>query len=253
VPDGPLYSVPWPALAADVSTRSEWIDQGPILVAESPRIREAGSAPTPPGGLRLLALGVDASPQARAAGLRALGHAEREAREISARWPEGNASLSVGETADRNTFLGAQPSRYDVIHISSHTQAYQGLADQTTLFVVGAAAAPVTAAEIRELDLRAELVFLSCCEAVGGVRRGVGPAHAGLARSFLDAGARHVIASGIRVDDEAARHLAVSFYEHWLDGASIQDALRMAQLDLRDGEARWAHPYYWAFYQVISP
>ncbi|HMB70524.1 MAG TPA: CHAT domain-containing protein, partial [bacterium] len=247
VPDGPLYSVPWAALSSGDET---WIDPGPISIADAPVVREAEDRGRPVRDLRLLALGVDGSPPARAAGLPALRSAEREAQEVSARWPRGNVTLSVGASAGRSAFLGDQLSEYDVIHIASHAQAFQGLVDQTTLFVAGATDAPVTASEIRRLPLNAELVFLSCCEAAGGIRRGVGPAHAGLARSFLEAGARHVIASGIRVDDDAARELAVRFYEHWLDGVEISDALRMAQLDLREG--RWAHPYYWAFYQVIS-
>jgi CHAT domain-containing protein len=84
------------------------------------------------------------------------------------------------------------------------------------------------------------------------VRRGIGPAHAGLARSFLAAGAHAVIAPSTRIEDEAARQLAGRFYGHWLEGLSVEAALRRAQLDLRDGGARWAHPYYWAFYQTIG-
>lgn len=251
VPDGPLLSVPWPALASRGAAGRSWIDQGPIVLAGATFARDPAAARTPPDRMRLLALGVDASPRARASGLAPLRHAEREARDISARWPAGRASLRIGEAASRRAITAGDLSKYDVIHISSHALVYQGLADQATLLLAGADDAPLTAAEIRQLELRAELVFLSSCEAAEGVRRGVGPAHAGLARSFLDAGARNVIASGVRVDDEAGRQLAVKFYGHWLDGATVGDALRMAQLDMRDCEARWAHPYYWAFYQVI--
>ncbi|GJM45016.1 MAG: hypothetical protein DHS20C21_18580 [Gemmatimonadota bacterium] len=225
-----------------------------MLVADAPRPATPDSrGRLDPGSLRLLALGADGSAAAAEAGLEALRHAEDEAREVCTVWPSDRASLSVGSNASRDAFLSGNLTGHDVIHISSHAKAYQGLADQTTLYLAGASGAPVTAAEIRELDLDAELVFLSCCEAMGGIRRGVGPAHAGLARSFLSAGARHVIASGIPVDDRAARVLARSFYSHWLSGATVEDALRMAQLDVRNAEPSWAHPYYWAFYQVMVP
>lgn len=249
VPDGALFSVPWAALAA--SGGGAWIEGGPIVVAGGP-VRGAARTPRPPEGLRLLAVGVDSDAEARRAGLEPLRHAEREAREVSALWPAGSAVLEVGGAAGRGGDLLGELAHYDVLHLSSHARAFQGLADQTTLYLAGAGSAPITAAEIRRLDLHAELVFLSSCEAADGVRRGAGPAHAGLARSFLDAGAHHVIASGIRVDDEAARELAVRFYAHWQDGAGIPDALRMAQLDLRDARPSRAHPYYWAFHQVMA-
>ena len=182
----------------------------------------------------------------------ALHHAEQEARDVYALWPAGQASLRVGDAADWRALDAEELSSYDVIHIASHALVYQGMADRTTLMLAGSGERPLTSAEIGQLDLHAELVFLSCCEAAEGVRRGIGPAHAGLARSFLAAGARTVIAPSTRIEDEAARHLAGRFYGYWLEGSSAAAALRRAQLDLRDGDARWAHPYYWAFYQAIG-
>jgi CHAT domain-containing protein len=61
-----------------------------------------------------------------------------------------------------------------------------------------------------------------------------------------------VVAPSTRIEDEAARHLAGRFYKYWLDGLDVEAALRRAQFDLRDGDQRWAHPYYWAFYQAIG-
>ncbi len=253
VPDGPLFSVPWATLAVGDGTGDRWIDRGAILVADSPREASPPARErTGPRSLSLIAIGADATAAAEEAGLDPLHHAEDEAREIHGLWPADLASLSIGSAASRDAVLSGQLAGHQVIHVSSHAKAYQGVADQTTLYLAGASGTPVTAAEIRELDLDAELVFLSCCEAMGGIRRGVGPAHAGLARSFLAAGARHVIASGIPVDDRAARALARSFYSHWLGGADLEDALRRAQLDVREN-ANWAHPYYWAYYQVIVP
>jgi tetratricopeptide (TPR) repeat protein len=249
VPDGPGFSVPWAALA---SPRGNWIDEGPLRISDAPAPRPAEITPRRPDEMHLIALGVDRSAHTRLSGLRDLRNAEREARQVVQRWAPARASLLVGESTEPSARFLNQLAHYDVIHISSHAQAYQGFEDQTTLFLGGVHDAPLTAAEIRDVVLDAELIFLSCCEAIGGVRRGVGAAHTSLARSFLDAGARHVIASGIPIDDAAARHLSSRFYEHWLKGASIEGALQMAQLDLRDGAEGWAHPYYWAFYQTAA-
>ena len=112
---------------------------------------------------------------------------------------------------------------------------------------------PLTSSEIQEFGLGADLVFLSCCESAEATRRGASPAHAWLARSFLASGAKSVIASSRRIDDEAARVLALAFYRSWLEGdGDVAVALRNAQLSLRDGDPRWAHPSYWASYQVIG-
>ena len=250
VPDGPLFSVPWGALPLGGGALPGWIDQGPIVLADAPCFREdamAGARTDPP---RLLALGVDGA--GRDAGLSSLRHAEREARDVVSLWPAGDAALRVGEAADLRAIGAEELSRYDVIHIASHAVVYPGLADRTTLLLAGCSGDPLTSAEIARLGLRAQLVFLSCCEAAEGIRRGTSPAHAGLARSFLAAGARTVIAPSARIDDEAARRLAGRFYGHWLEGQDVAAALRWAQLDLRDGDPRWAHPYYWALYQAIG-
>ena len=61
-----------------------------------------------------------------------------------------------------------------------------------------------------------------------------------------------MLASPIRVDDEAGAALAESFYRHWLQGTEKAEALRAAQLDLRLNHPRWSHPYYWAFYRLIG-
>ncbi len=252
VPDGPLFSIPWPALPESGAAGGSWIDRGPVALADGPSYREEPIAPTERRRPRLLALGVDETTPGRDAGLATLHCAEREARDVHALWPAGQATLRVGDAADWRTLAGEELSNYEVIHIASHALVYQGMADRTTLMLAGSGGDPVTSTAIRKLDLHAELVFLSCCEAAEGVRRGVGPAHAGLARSFLAAGAHAVIAPSARIEDEAARQLAGRFYGHWLEGLSVEAALRRAQLDLRDGGARWAHPCYWAFYQTIG-
>ena len=250
--DGPLFSVPWAALPMENGADRVWIDQGPVVLADAPTFEAGRSSPARNAPPRLLALGVDGGDGRLGAGLEALHHAEREARDIYELWPAGHADLRVGTAADWRALDAEELSMYAVIHIASHALAYQGMADKTTMLLAGSGGDPLTSAEIGQLDLNADLVFLSCCEAAEGVRRGVGPAHAGLARSFLSAGAGAVIAPCTRVEDEAARDLAERFYQHWLLGLPVEAALQRAQLDIRDRGPKWTHPYYWAFYQAIG-
>lgn len=247
VPDGVLHAVPWAALPLD--ERESWLDRGPLTLLTSPARGGLDESRCRPEG-RLLALGVDGSAAAEASGLASLHHAEREAREIGDLWPAGRVDLHVGSDVAPTGIAPQDLERYDTIHVASHALVYRGAPEQTSLLLAGTVDAPLTASRIGRLDLDADLIFLSCCEAAEGYAPGGGSAHAELARSFLDAGARTVVAPSVRIDDEAARRLAGRFYVHWLSGMTVPEALRRAQLDLRDGDPRWAHPFYWSF--VVS-
>lgn len=108
--------------------------------------------------------------------------------------------------------------------------------------------------EVLGLSIRSPLVFLSGCET------GVGPAwstafnqgedYATLARAFLYAGARNVIATLWPVVDEGAAEFAQRFYEG-LAQASPAEALVTAQRGMIAG-TRYRHPYYWAGYRVAG-
>lgn len=89
------------------------------------------------------------------------------------------------------------------------------------------------ASEIETASLpRAELVVLSACETgLGAVAGGEGIT--GLQRAFHIAGARSVVASLWKVDDQATVHLMSEFYRNlWQKGLSKLDALREAQLSM---------------------
>jgi CHAT domain-containing protein len=89
----------------------------------------------------------------------------------------------------------------------------------------------LTAEEIAGLDLHAtELVTLSACETgLGDVAAGEGVF--GLERALHQAGARTVIASLWKVDDNAAQALMVEFYKNlWEKKLPKLEALRQAQL-----------------------
>jgi len=107
--------------------------------------------------------------------------------------------------------------------------------------------------EILDLRVRSHLVFLSGCETALGAGAGTGFApgedYATLARAFLYAGARNVIATLWRVEDRGAAEFAARFYRH-LSAVPAAEALALAQRDML-AEPRWRAPYYWAGY-VLS-
>jgi len=101
----------------------------------------------------------------------------------------------------------------------------------------------LTAEEVAVLDLRAtELVVLSACETgLGAVR--VGEGVFGLRRAFVLAGAKTLVMSLWKVPDAQTRELMDELYTRLLAGHRRADALRGAQLALKD---RYADPFYWA-------
>lgn len=101
-----------------------------------------------------------------------------------------------------------------------------------------------------QLTLHAELVVLSGCEtALGQTVSGEGII--GLTRALQYAGARSIIASQWRVDDESTRKLMVALHRNLRRGIAKDEALRRAMAALR-ANARTAHPYDWAPFLLIG-
>ncbi|MFT5433329.1 MAG: CHAT domain-containing protein, partial [Myxococcota bacterium] len=109
----------------------------------------------------------------------------------------------------------------------------------------------LTALEATALDLRGtQLVTLSACETgVGDTLNGAG-IH-GLLRAFRMAGAESIVASLWKVDDLATRTLMTRFYTELSRGTTREEALRAAQLAVRDNPET-EHPTYWAAFQLTG-
>ncbi len=114
----------------------------------------------------------------------------------------------------------------------------------------------LTAGEILELELRAELVTLSACES-GISERRAGDELIGLTRSFIYAGAPSIIVSLWSVDDESTRVLMREFYRRLLPGPgevsqTKVEALRSAQKHLINSGGPLRHPFYWAPFILVG-
>ena len=98
--------------------------------------------------------------------------------------------------------------------------------------------------DIYKLKLSADLVVLSSCDSALG-RDLESEGIIGLPRGFLYAGAKSVIASLWKVNDDATATLMSRLYARIKKGESPSSALRGAQLEMVQDE-HWANPYYWA-------
>lgn len=107
--------------------------------------------------------------------------------------------------------------------------------------------------EVFSLDLNAELVVLSSCEAASEAVSVDGALNS-FAKGFMFAGARNLVASMWQSDDFATLVLMRNFYAHVNDGYSTAKALRLAKLDLLEMGGPIANPYYWAgFIHIGAP
>jgi CHAT domain-containing protein len=104
-----------------------------------------------------------------------------------------------------------------------------------------------SAEELLQLSLRqTKLVTLSACKTGLGTTE-TGQGVMGLQAAILGSGARALIMSMWKVDDEATRELMKSFYtNHLLNGKSIAESLRLAKENVQQQKPEWKKPYYWA-------
>lgn len=111
----------------------------------------------------------------------------------------------------------------------------------------------LTASEAATLDLNAEWIILSACNTASGDTLSAA-GYSGLARAFLFAGGRQVLASHWPVRDDVSARLTVETIRASRRGQSGAQALRTAMLKLmRDKTLPGAaNPALWAPYMVIS-
>ncbi|MEO8472499.1 MAG: CHAT domain-containing tetratricopeptide repeat protein [Chryseolinea sp.] len=107
----------------------------------------------------------------------------------------------------------------------------------------------VTAYEVMNLDLtHTHLVVLSACETgLGKLENGEGVY--GLQRSFLQAGARNILISLWKVDDQITQELMVKFYQYLFQGKPEREALKLAQIDLMKKNS---NPVGWGSFIVVG-
>ena len=111
----------------------------------------------------------------------------------------------------------------------------------------------LTAQEISTLDLRGlDLVVLSACQTgLGEISSGEGVF--GLQRGFKNAGAKTILMSLNKVDDEATRILMVEFYRNLMNGKTKLQSLKEAQKYLRKVDNRkYDDPKYWASFIMLD-
>lgn len=167
-----------------------------------------------------------------------LEHSRDEILNVTKLFPKGaEIFTALGFQANRNTLLDDDLAQFRMLHLATHHlaeghPAFTGIV--LSRFDEEGHPRPgfVTAQEIYDLNLPAELVVLSACgTGLGKNVKGEGPV--GLTRAFLHAGAKRVVVSLWSVKDKETAVLMKRFYEQMLKaGKSPAEALREAQLSI---------------------
>jgi tetratricopeptide (TPR) repeat protein len=166
----------------------------------------------------------------------------QEARAVTRHLP-GAEVLSDGQ-ATTDALLSASSDCY-VLHLACH-----GLfrADNPMFSSLKLHDAWLTAADVMQLDLAGTLVTLSACES-GRNEVLAGDELIGLTRAFLGVGASTLVVSLWLVQDDTTASLMEKYYERLRDGVGPAEALRAAQLEIKE---RYPHPYYWAPFVLVG-
>ena len=174
------------------------------------------------------------------------------------------ARLVLGPAFTDVDFLtNPQTANADVIVLATH--GVLGLSscfpEPALLTSLGASGTGLIAAsELLDRQLKAQLVVLSACDTAAGGRldealTGLGDggdALSGLARGFIYAGARNVLATQWKVDaDTSSTEMADFLAAADQPGATLGAALATSQRKLF-AQAETAHPFYWAAFVLVG-
>jgi CHAT domain-containing protein len=167
----------------------------------------------------------------------------------------GPESVTLLDDAATESALKAEPIKeFKIIHLAMH--GFSDVGDPDRAGLVLAPGNPKEdglwqAREIRESRMAAELVTLSACETgVGRLQGEEGVMN--LARLFLVAGAKSVVASLWDADDRSTATLMAHFYRQIAGGKTVAEALRAAQIEMLKEFGADMPPYYWAGFTVIG-
>lgn len=241
VPDGPLAHLPFEVMLEPtqrvVYGPSASVLQGLAAATDSSWARAALVVGDPTGR-------GDATPETTrgAERLGPLPYAGVEARAIYDLFAPG-ADLLLHKSATLARWQALDPSRYRFLHFAAHALVSDREPELTHLVLADGG---LDLAAIRNLRLSAQLVSLSACETALGLRvRGEGVI--GLPHAFLAAGARGVVVTLWRVDDQAAADFMTDFYRAVAAGRAPAEALRLARERRRD-----QHPSRWAAFVLVG-
>jgi len=176
--------------------------------------------------------------------------AEKEAISIATLFSENKSHLLTGKEATTEAFKKFA-HQHNIIHLATHGLSNAIDPDESFLVLAESKSEDgfLKPKEISQLSLIADLVVLSACQT--GIGKITGDGIAGTSRSFLIAGARSVLVSLWKIDDNATAELMRFFYQFYLNGHTKAEALRLSMLELKINP-NYSHPKYWSGFYLVG-
>jgi CHAT domain-containing protein/lipopolysaccharide biosynthesis regulator YciM len=176
-----------------------------------------------------------------------LPEAEKEAKIIAGLF---QTQALTRQQATKAVVTGQMPQAR-IIHLATHGLLDElgevGIPGQVALAPAGKDNGLLSANEVLNLSLNAQLVVLSACDTGRG--RITGDGVIGLSRAFISAGTPSVIVSLWRVTDDSAAFLMPEFYRQLRKNPNKAQALRQAMLNtMKD----YPNPSDWAAFLLVG-
>jgi CHAT domain-containing protein len=255
IPQKSLFQVPFPALLDANGTYL--IEKHTILTAPSIQVLDLTRqqrqklAQKPANSGRALVLGnptmpsVSSYPGEPKQRLSPLPGAEAEAIAIA---PLLNTQAITGAQGTKAAIVQKMPQA-SIIHLATHglLDDVRGLGSAIALAPSGSDDGLLTAFEIFDMKLQANLVVLSACNT--GEGRITGDGVIGLSRALISAGVPSVIVSLWSVPDAPTSELMQSFYQNLQNNPDKAQALRQAMLTTMKTHPQ---PRNWAAFTLIG-
>ena len=243
IPQSSLFLVPFPALQ---NSEGEYlIEQYTLQIAPSIQtlaIRKPEQSHITTAKSQALIVG---NPEPMPEPLSQLTGAEAEAKAIANIL---QTTPIIGQAATETAVI-AKMKGAKLIHLATHGlfDEHQGLQSSLAFSTSDNSDGFLTAKEILDLNLQAELVVLSACNTGRGTITGDGVV--GLSRSFLLAGAENTLVSLWYVPDLATSALMTNFYHQLQYNLPEPQALRQAILSTMQ---EYPSPRDWAAFMLVG-
>lgn len=187
-----------------------------------------------------------------------------ELRTVAASLSAGEGALLLGRAASEERLSRIDLADHRIIAFATHgliagqidTLAEPALVLTPPLEATGADDGLLSASEISQLSLDADLVMLSACNTAAPDGSPGAPGLSGLAKAFIHAGARALLVSHWEVYSFAAQALTTGMIKAELAAPEIghAEALRRSMLAMLDHPRSpdFAHPSVWAPFVIVG-
>jgi tetratricopeptide (TPR) repeat protein len=182
-----------------------------------------------------------------------LANVGEEIDAVAAFFPPARETILTRRDAQETKFKEAPLADFKIIHLATH-----GFYDEVNWWrsalmlrrnrnsLEDGLLQPL---EISHLDLNADLVVLSSCEAGRGEFQ-EGEGILGFSMAFMASGARSVVTSLWNVNDSSTARFMGFFYRFLTEGKNKAQALRLSKIRMINSPFK--HPYYWGTFVLIG-